>query len=345
MVNRCDSMVAFCIDIPFEEISQYAITIDGQAFSGMTSSCTGGSAVEVGVGGFNFLFENLTTGCKDSIVLAVTCTTSPREEVLTLEEGEMVMYCPESDDLIGDIILIENTCSEETGIFSMLSLDTIDYCVTVEGLLTGEEKACLVVCDANGICDTTYLTIQVTPKPLLTPIAHRDIDTTEEGMPIAIEVLVNDSIFGTLQNVEILEQPTNGAATFNVDNTITYTPNDNFCNSSSPDLIMYGICNDNGCDTAFVEIWVPCGNLEIKNGFSPNNDGVNDFFRINGVQNFPDNSITIFNRWGSKVFSQNGYKNQWDGTFEDKDLPNGTYFYIFDDGKGTKYTGWVQISR
>ncbi len=345
MVSRCDSIVTFCLDIPFAEINQYAITLDGQVYSGIPTSCTDGTAFNVGVGGFNFLFENLTTGCKDSIILAVTCATSPREEVLILEEGETVIYCPESDDLIGDIVSIVNMCPEESGILTSLILDTIDYCVNVTGLVAGEEKACLVVCDANGICDTTYLTIQVTPKVLLNPIAERDIDTTEEGTMVTIDVLANDSIFGTLQNMEILSAPANGTATFNLDNMISYTPNDDYCNSSSPDLIMYGICNDNGCDTAMVEIWVPCGNLEIKNGFSPNNDGINDYFRINGLQNFPNNNVTIFNRWGTKVFSQQGYKNQWDGTFEDKDLPDGTYFYIFDDGKGKKYSGWVQINR
>ena len=345
MVNRCDSMATFCVAIPFTEINEYAITVDGQAYTGTPTSCTDGTAFEVGVGGFSFLFESLVTGCKDSIILAVTCSTSPREEVLTLEEDETVIYCPESDDLIGDIVSIINMCPTETGVFTSLILDTVDYCVNVTGIVAGEEKACLVVCDANGICDTTYLTIQVTPKILLNPIAQRDVDTTEEGTMVTIDVLANDSIFGTLQNMEILAQPTNGTATFNLDNTISYTPNDDYCNSSSPDLIMYGICNDNGCDTAMVEIWVPCGNLDIKNGFSPNNDGINDYFRINGLQNFPNNSLTIFNRWGTKVFSQNGYKNQWDGTFEDKDLPDGTYFYIFEDGKGKKYTGWVQINR
>ena len=345
MINRCDSLATFCMDIPFEEINDYAITVDGQVYQGDLMNCTGGTAIQVGVGGFSFLFEHLTTGCKDSIVLAVTCATSPREEVITLEEGETEIYCPASDELIGDIITINNACPEESGILTMLTLDTVDYCINVTGLLAGEEKACLVLCDANGICDTTYLIIRVTPKPLLKPIAERDIDTTEESTIITIDVLANDSVFGTLQNMEILAQPENGTATFNLDNTITYIPNDGFCDSGQPDLIMYGICNDNGCDTAMVEIWVPCGNLDIKNGFSPNNDGVNDYFRISGVQNFPDNKVTIFNRWGLEVFSQQGYKNRWNGTFKDKDLPDGTYFYIFDDGKGKKYSGWVQINR
>ena len=345
MVTRCDSTVSFCIDIPFATISEYAISIDGQAYQGELTNCNDETGISIGVGGFNLLFENLTTGCKDSIVLAVTCATSPREEVITLEEGATDIYCPESDNLMGDIIRIDNVCPEESGILSSLLLDTLDYCVNVTGLSVGEEKACLVVCDVNGICDTTYLTIRVTPKPLLNPIAERDVDTTRESMPITIEVLNNDSIFGNLQNMEILEQPANGSATFNLDNTITYVPNDNFCDSSTPDLIMYGICNDNGCDTAMVEIWVPCGELDIKNGFSPNNDGVNDFFRISGIQNFPNNELTIFNRWGLEVFNQSGYKNRWSGTFQDKDLPDGTYFYIFDDGKGTKYSGWVQINR
>ncbi len=344
-VNRCDSMVQFCLDIPYATINDYRIYIDGQVYGGALSSCGTNTYVEVGVGGYNFKFENLVTNCQDSIILAVTCATNAREEIIELVEGDTMIYCPQSENLVGDIISIENTCPAESGTIATVELDTEDFCVNVVGLVEGEESACFVVCDANGVCDTTNVTILVTPKSVETPIANLDIDTTEQFSPITIDVLANDSIFGTLENMEILEKPQNGTAVFNADNTITYTPDETFCNSVAPDFIMYGICNENGCDTAMVEILVPCTTLEIMNGFSPNNDGINDFFTVKGIEAFPENEVQIFNRWGTLVFKQQGYKNRWDGTFDNQLLPDGTYFYLITVGEGEKYSGFVQINR
>ncbi len=344
-VERCDSLAAFCLPIAFETINEYAVTIDGVPYQGDFGNCATGTSVEVGVGGYTFHFEHQTTGCRDSIALAVNCQTNAREEVVTLIEGDSIEFCPESDELIGDIISIENVCPDASGLFSMVDIDESNFCVRIEGILTGQEQVCLVFCDDMGVCDTTYLTVKVTPKSLDPPVANRDVDTTEQRMPITIAVLDNDSINGKLQEMEILESPANGRAEFNADNTITYTPNDEFCDSGSPDFIMYGICNDNGCDTAIVEIWVPCPTMQILTGFSPNDDGVNDFFTIRGIQNFPDNELQIFTRWGTRVFQQKGYKNKWDGTFENQKLPDGTYFYLLTDGTGAKYSGFVQINR
>ncbi len=344
-VNRCDSLAAFCLPIAFETINEYTVTLDGAPYQGVFGNCSDGTSIEVGVGGYVFHFEHQTTGCLDSIAVAVNCVTNAREEVVSIVEGDSIEFCPESDELIGAIISIENLCEDASGIYASVDLDMTNFCVSVEGILTGQEQACFVICDDMGVCDTTYLIIKVTPKSLENPVALRDVDTTQQAEPITIAVLDNDSINGKLQNMEILERPSNGQAIFNDDNTITYTPNNEFCNSGSPDLIMYGICNDNGCDTAIVEVWVPCPTMEILSGFSPNDDGINDFFTIKGIQNFPNNELQIFNRWGSKVFQQKGYKNKWDGSYENQNLPDGTYFYLLKDGSGTKYSGFVQINR
>jgi len=53
----------------------------------------------------------------------------------------------------------------------------------------------------------------------------------------------------------------------------------------------------------------------------------------------------IFNRWGNEVYSSENYQNDWDGTWDGKILPDGTYFYIFSDGRGNKFTGYVHINR
>ena len=187
--------------------------------------------------------------------------------------------------------------------------------------------------------------MQVLPKILSLPIANKDIDSTEKATPININVLANDSIFGDATNLGIIEAATKGSVVVNLDNSITYTPYPDYCDSGNPDFFMYGICNENGCDTAIVEIKVACTTMEFLSGFSPNNDGVNDFFTIRGVQAFPNNELTIFNRWGNIVFKQKGYKNKWNGTFKDKDLPDGTYFYLLKDGNAKSYSGFVQVMR
>ena len=82
--------------------------------------------------------------------------------------------------------------------------------------------------------------------------------------------------------------------------------------------------------------------LFIPNTFTPNGDGKNDKWVIKHIDKFPGNSVTIYNRWGNKVFSSTNYKNDWDGN----NLPIGTYFYIIDLNRGKKaLRGDINILR
>jgi gliding motility-associated-like protein/uncharacterized repeat protein (TIGR01451 family) len=90
----------------------------------------------------------------------------------------------------------------------------------------------------------------------------------------------------------------------------------------------------------------------IPEGYSPNNDGINDFFVIRGILFYPDNTIVIFNRWGNKVFETSPYQNTWDGktrmgtTIGEDELPVGTYFYVLDLGNGsTVIKGTIYLNR
>jgi gliding motility-associated-like protein len=90
----------------------------------------------------------------------------------------------------------------------------------------------------------------------------------------------------------------------------------------------------------------------IPDGFSPDGDGINDYFVIPGIERYPDCRLTIFNRWGNEVFSEKAYDNSWNGqpnmsTFElgrDK-VPQGTYYYILEFNKDNlkSATGFVVI--
>jgi gliding motility-associated-like protein len=82
------------------------------------------------------------------------------------------------------------------------------------------------------------------------------------------------------------------------------------------------------------------GGVVVYNGVTPNGDGMNDYFFIDGITKYPKNKVLIFNRWGVKVFETTNYGssgNVFDGrsdgrvTIKEKDgLPTGTYFYVME---------------
>jgi gliding motility-associated-like protein/uncharacterized repeat protein (TIGR01451 family) len=93
--------------------------------------------------------------------------------------------------------------------------------------------------------------------------------------------------------------------------------------------------------------------LIVYNEFSPNNDGNNDLFRIDCIENYPNNKFEVYNRYGALVYSKNNYTNDWDGKVnvsgainKDDKLPAGTYYYTLNVGSDSIVkTGWLSIIR
>jgi len=88
--------------------------------------------------------------------------------------------------------------------------------------------------------------------------------------------------------------------------------------------------------------------LEVFNAFSPNGDGINDYWNIQGISPYPDCLVKVFNSWGSTVFvSDRGYPEPWNGYLNNsgKLLPAGTYYYVIDLGDGVTLTGTVNIIK
>ncbi|MFW5805331.1 MAG: gliding motility-associated C-terminal domain-containing protein [Bacteroidales bacterium] len=72
----------------------------------------------------------------------------------------------------------------------------------------------------------------------------------------------------------------------------------------------------------------------VHNTITPNGDGKNDTWVVENIEEFSYSEVWIYNRDGRELFNVQGYKNNWDGTYNGNDLPDGTYFYIIDLGKG-----------
>ncbi len=101
-------------------------------------------------------------------------------------------------------------------------------------------------------------------------------------------------------------------------------------------------------DTLAIEVCVDPAEPVYYGSFSPNGDGVNDFFEIDFIEAFPNNSIQIFNRYGNLVYEAAPYNNDWNGVSNKTggELPDGAYFYIFKRGDDSpEVTGDVVIIR
>jgi len=133
-------------------------------------------------------------------------------------------------------------------------------------------------------------------------------------------------------------------------------------------ILTYRICeklNPTNCDEAEISVTViSSGGCEIlvPTAFSPNDDGIHDHFKIRCVENYPDASLEVFNRWGNLVYKKEKYGNVdqwgdaeawWDGysnrglNFGKEKLPPGTYFFILkmNNGAGEPISGSVFLNR
>ncbi len=134
----------------------------------------------------------------------------------------------------------------------------------------------------------------------------------------------------------------NGAATaslFNIGEgiySLTVTDQNN-CSGNDSMIILTDSSGTLNCDT-----------LVSYDVFSPNGDGTNETWIIEGAESFPLNELQIFNRWGSVVFEAKPYNNDWDGRSKEGELlPTATYYYVLklNDADEKVYSGNVTLIR
>ena len=287
------------------------------------------------------------TGCDTLGLLVDVLAPTPQTIGRQLLVGQSDSFCLGVSELSNPITELFNFCEAESGRAVEFSLDEATRCVTWTGLTTGSERACYVVCNAFN-CDTTFIDVQVNPvgaeRP---PVAVDDQNVTTVNTAVTTNVLANDTLNGPLDFFMLLDLTTNGTLFIESEGVIRYTPNRGFC--GRVDSFTYRITNGFEFDTATVRIDVTCDELVIFSGFSPNGDGINDEFSILGIEEFPDNNLIIFNRWGNRVFEQKDYDNTrekaFDGRWNGNLLPDGTYFYVLDLGAEEVLSGYIQIAR
>ncbi|MDB4264265.1 gliding motility-associated C-terminal domain-containing protein [Flavobacteriaceae bacterium] len=189
-------------------------------------------------------------------------------------------------------------------------IDTIDTDDDGDGLLTTDE-------DLNGNGDP------------------RDDDTDNDGIPNYLESSLLDQDedgvvdeFDTVDDDPYNDQDGDGYP--NLDETIA---------GSDP-------LDPNSLPQAF-ENPALRASVDIVSFFSPNSDGINDTWQVKEIDRYPNNQVWIFTRTGYEVFNTQNYRNNWSGTKDGTQLPEGSYYYRIDlDGNGTiDFEGWLYLTR
>jgi gliding motility-associated-like protein len=231
----------------------------------------------------------------------------------------------------------------------------------------------IITASTTDVCpgDEVVLTANVT-----NPIG--DVDYLWDNSSVNISVTVNPSVtteytVSVTDECNVTDQFSYSVQVYNtLDNPLTCPDNLTLCQGvTSEDLIDGGvepitvdwpielvIYEDDaftglGVGNGVATITDHCDNVQtinltvnscttiFSNVMTPEGNGKNDFFKINGIEGYPKSRLVIYNRWGNIVLDDLDYSNDWTA----EGMPEGTYFYILERSDKTQYEGTLTILR
>ena len=248
-----------------------------------------------------------------------------------------------------DFVPIGNRVTNNGGIINLNPNGMLVY-EPREGFL-GSEEFIYQLCDQliPATCDTSRIRITIEACSNDAPEAFSDDYTGRNCQEITGNLLDNDRDpeNRTLVVADTSTRTTANRGVFSVlaNGDFRYTPPEGFVGTDS---IAYTIRDDGAGSidktsqaTAFFSL-IDCEDIFIPEGFSPNGDGINDVFIIQGIDLYKTR-LRVYNRWGNIVYESEDYQNDWDGTANRGNrqgvaLPDGTYYYVasFEGGPGNQ---------
>jgi len=352
--TNCSLDTVFCTNIPNIELGQYAITDNGAPFFNYTL-CGNFIGLLLDTGFHQLYFKNLTTTCEWNVRFDLECKNVLNQQTIPVNVplGSSVNICLDSTFINSPITSITNICEVEGNEVVGYSFNTQNWCVQISGQNTGADTLCIQLCNALNECANYILLINVNSTPSDSLLAITDVVFALKNESLDFNIIANDIVGGItgnlagLSKVEFLSDPVLGSFSYNASNGIvSYTPDPNQCGTDS---FIYRITDGAGKQSsAAIKITISCDKVLVFKGISPNDDGKNDTWSILGIEQFPSNLVQVFNRWGNQVFEQKAYSNSnpWNGQWNGKDLPDGTYFYRIElGGNAGNLSGWLEILR
>lgn len=293
---------------------------------------TNGASIQVGAAGTYSLTVTNEFGCEDVDEAQVTESFDEPIPVFSVED----ISCFGAED--GVIIVDSITGGVPPYEFSLNGQNTSSLVNLAAGEYTIE------VTGANG-CSTTEDVVLVEPEELIVDI-EADIEATN-----------NLITFGDSVLLEAFYQPTD-----RILDTIVWSPDiagglDVFVRPELQTTYTVTVIDENGClamdeITLFVEKKRP---VFIPNIFSPNEDGTNDIFYIQGGEQIANiKTFYVFSRWGEAMFEAFNFQPNdpgfgWNGTHRGREVNTGVYVFLaeieFNDGETILYKGDVTLMR
>lgn len=351
----CNSDTLFCTNIPWVSRNDYSVTDNNEPVT-QFEPCGNytGMRLDTGFHLLHFLKNNGT--CEYNVRFLLNCSSIVSFDTfhVHLAVGQNQSLCLDTTLIPGPVSYLYNYCEDDAGSQVLLySYDQQHWCVDMTAIHNGLDTLCLQMCNGNNVCANYLVYVQVSGQLTDSLLAVADQAYTLKNTDVDIPFLSNDIIHGiagnrnALSKVEFLQSPAHGVITYNpASGIVTYSPNQDACGIDS---FSYRITDTLGqTSVATVTITLICDKVFVFNGISPNGDGLNDTWQILGIELYPANEVRVFNRWGNQVYEKQGYTNveAWDGTWNGKALPDGTYFYVIVLGSGNgKQQGYLQILR
>lgn len=201
--------------------------------------------------------------------------------------------------------------------------------------------------DRTGLSAGIY-TVDVDDANDCGPVASGSIIIVEPDSLYIDSISVTNTFTGqSIGEIKVYALGGTGSLDFSIDNGDTYQSDSTFTGLSAGIYVIV-VKDANGCTkTTQKEVEELSPIPEIYDAFTPNLDGVNDYWNIYYLDLlYPNCIVKVYSTWGTLVFSSNGYPEPWDGTKNGTELPAGTYIYVIDLGDGSDpMTGTVNIIK
>lgn len=208
----------------------------------------------------------------------------------------------------------------------------------------------------NNLTEPTTFTLTVFPAGAPECASSTDVlvDIPPPPVPLVTDEVL-EACFGTTLTIASPNQPEGWNYFFewtNIDEPENVLWDGQNYSAASPGTYQLVVTMVEPCmysASGVVEVeFESCELGPIPNIFSPNNDGINDSFAIEGLERFSDVRFVVYNRWGTLVFESENYRNNWRPSPDE--LSDGTYFFVLTVPFPTKpepevYTGTLQVVR
>jgi gliding motility-associated-like protein len=280
----------------------------------MTNNAVGGC-------GNDLALDDITFRACGPKILADAKTSSVNNKFCEGEKGTVILNAPKPAGYLDPAYQWQVNSNDGNGWQDLTGATRTSYTLNIPALNAEGYQFRLAVAEGSNISSANCrivseaIPVAVNKKPLAD--AGPDI-IIEEGESVilkgksegnSLRYSWNPSSY--LNNMNVLEPTATPPQTTSYTLTVM---SDDGCNNIARDGVVVRVLKK----------------VQAPNAFTPNGDQINDLWKIPSLESYPEAEITVFNRYGQRVFRSQGYVAAWDGNYEGRPLPAAVYYYIID---------------